>query len=194
MCSHIKKFLAKQYSPISSNTYPTSSKFYISLPYFGPYSERMKIELHKLLNKYFIDVSPRIILVDKFTISSFFKYKDILPFMSRSSVIYKYVCSQCEVTHTSHFTYFTSRALHTRVAELRGRSFRTNNILANPSHSSIKAHCGGTCNTPVSSSAFTILDSAPDFCKFSYFKKLQLFKLNPSINDTNTSFPLYIVK
>ena len=58
MLSH-KKFLAKQYSPISSNTDPTSPKFFISLPYFGPYSERMKIELHKLLNKYFIDISPQ---------------------------------------------------------------------------------------------------------------------------------------
>ena len=71
VCSHIKKFLAKQYSSISSNTDPTFPKFFISLPYFGPYSERMKIELHKLLNKYFIDISPLIILVNKFTISSF---------------------------------------------------------------------------------------------------------------------------
>ena len=91
--SHKKKFLAKQYSPISSNTDPTSPKFFISLPYFGPYSEQMKIELHKLLNKYFIDISPRIILVNKFTISFFFKYKDTLPLISRSSVIYKYKSS-----------------------------------------------------------------------------------------------------
>ena len=154
VCSHIKKFLAKQYSSISSNTDPTSPKFFISLHYFGPYSERMKIELHKLFNKYFIDISPRIILVNKFTISSFFKYKDTLPLMSRSSVIYKYVCSQCE----DEYVGVTSRALHMRVAEHRGRSFRTNNILANPSHSSVRAHCEGTCNTPVSSSGFSILN------------------------------------
>ena len=135
VCSHMKKsFLAKLFSPISSNTDPTSPKFYISLPYFGPYSERMKIELHKLLNKYFSDFYPRIILVNKFTISSFFKYKDTLPLMSRSSVIYKYVCSDCEAEYVG----VTSRALHMRVAEHRGRSFRTNNILANPSHSSIE--------------------------------------------------------
>ena len=190
VCSHIKKFLAKQYSSISSNTDPTSPKFFISLPYFGPYSERMKLELHKLLNKYFIDISPRIILVNKFTISSFFKYKDTLPLMSRSSVIYKYVCSQCEAEYVG----VTSRALHMRVAEHRGRSFRTNNILANPSHSSIRAHCEGTCNTPVSSSGFSILDSAPDFVSLCILESLHIFKLNPSINDTNSSFPLYIVK
>ena len=190
MCSHIKKFLAKLFSPISSNTDPTSPKFYISLPYFGPYSERMKIELHKLLNKYFSDVYPQIILVNKFTISSFFKYKDTLPLMSRSSVIYKYVCSDCEVEYVG----VTSRALDTRVAELRGRSFRTNNILANPSHSSIKAHCEGTCNTPVSSSAFTILDSASDFVSLRILESLYIFKLNSSINEKKSAFPFYIIK
>ena len=118
----------------------------------------MKIELHKLLNKYFIDVSARIILVTKFTISSFFKYKDTLPLMSRSSVIYKYVCSR-----EADYVGVTSRALHMRVAEHRGRSFRTNNILANPFHSSFRAHCEGTCNIPVSSSGFSILYSAPDY-------------------------------
>ena len=148
------------------------------------------IELHKLINKYFIDISPRIILVNKFTISSFFKYKDTLPLMSRSSVIYKYVCSQCEAEYVGD----TSRALHMRVAEHRGRSFRTNNILANPSHSSIRAHCEGTCNIPVSSSGSTILDSAPDFVSLRILESLHIFKLNPSINDTNSSFPLYIVK
>ena len=190
VCSHIKKSLVKQYSSISSNTDPTSPKFFISLPYFGSYSERMKIELHKLLNKYFIDISPRIILVNKFTISSFFKYKDTLPLMSRSSVVYKYVCSQCEAEYVG----VTSRALHMRVAKHRGRSFRTNNILANPSHSSIRAHCEGTCNTRVSSSGFSILDSAPDFVSLRILESLHIFKLNPSINDTNSSFPLYIVK
>ena len=150
----------------------------------------MKIELHKLLNKYFSVVYSRIILVNKFTISSFFKYKDTLPLMSRSSVIYKYVCSDCEAEYVG----VTSRALHMRVAEHRGRSFRTNNILANPSHSSIRAHCEGTCNTPLSSSGFTILHSAPDFVSLRILESLYIFKLNPSINDTNSSFPLYIVK
>ena len=110
--------------------------------------------------------------------------------MSRSSVIYKYVCSQCEAKYVG----LTSRALHMRVAEHKGRSFRTNNILANSSHSSIRAHCEGTCNTPVSSSGFTILDSAPDFVSLRILESLHIFKLNPSINDKNSSFPLYIVK
>ena len=110
--------------------------------------------------------------------------------MSRSSVIYKYVCSQCEAEYVGD----TSRALHMREAEHRGRRFRTNNILANPSHSSIRAHCEGTCNIPVSSSGSTILDSAPDFVSLRILESLHIFKLNPSINDTNSSFPLHILK
>ena len=49
-------------------------------------------------------------------------------------------------------------------------------------------------NTPVSSSGFSILDSAPDFVVLRILESLQIFKLNPSINDTNSSFPLYIVE
>ena len=53
---------------------------------------------------------------------------------------------------------------------------------------------GGTCNTPVSSSGFTILDSAPDFVSLRILESLHIFKLNPSVNDTNSSFLLYIIK
>ena len=48
--------------------------------------------------------------------------------------------------------------------------------------------------TPVSSSGFTILDSAPDFVSLRILGSLHIFKLNLSINDTNSSFPLHIVK
>ena len=40
----------------------------------------------------------------------------------------------------------------------------------------------------------SILDSAPDFVSLRILESLHIFKLNPSINDTNSSFPLYIVK
>ena len=46
----------------------------------------------------------------------------------------------------------------------------------------------------VLNSGFSILDSAPDFVSLRILESLHVFKLNPSINDTNSSFPLYIVK
>ena len=151
----------------------------------------MKIELHKLINKYFIDISPRIILVNKFTISSVLNTKTLF-LLCLGHQLFTNTCAHSVKPSTwesppAHFTCGWP--------SIGGGVFvLIHNILANPSHSSIRAHCEGTCNIPVSSSGFTILDSAPDFVSLRILESLHIFKLNHSINDTNSSFPLYIVK
>ena len=56
------------------------------------------------------------ILSNTRTIGSLFKFKDTLPNESRSCVIYKYVCSQCEALYVGS----TIRTLHTRMSEHLG--------------------------------------------------------------------------
>ena len=88
------------------NPLPQTQYFYASLPYFGPQSEKLKAELSKLLNKYFPQHNFRIILVNKFTIGSFFRFKDKLPVNMLSSVIYEFSCAQC----ASDYIGMTTRA------------------------------------------------------------------------------------
>jgi hypothetical protein len=55
----------------------------------------MEDELQRLLSDYFIGIAFNIILVNSFTIGSFFNYKDKLPLASRSALVYSFSCAQC---------------------------------------------------------------------------------------------------
>ena len=70
------------------------------------------------------------ILSNTRTIGSLFKFKDTLPKESRSCVIYKYVCSQCEALYVGS----TIRTLHTRMSEHLGMSPRTGQPLSQVTH------------------------------------------------------------
>ena len=84
-----------------------------------------KGELSKLFIKYFPSLNYKIILVNSFTIGSLFKFKDSVPLVSRSSVVYQYECSACQ----SKYVGSTHRTLGSRMSEHRGRSLRTDALL-----------------------------------------------------------------
>ena len=66
-----------------------------ALPYFGQFSEKLHSELMVLLGRYFSDFRFNVVLVNKFTVDSFFKYKNKLPMRLKSSLVYKFSCAQC---------------------------------------------------------------------------------------------------
>ena len=112
----------------------------------------MKGELSKLFLKYFPSLDFKIILVNSFTIGSLFKFKDSLPLVSPSSVVYQYECSACQSK------YVGSTHLGSRMSEHRGRSLRTDALLTAPLHSAIRDHCQHTCSVLVLPSNFKILN------------------------------------
>ena len=67
----IKKQTNKLYVPGCAKL-----KLYISLPYFGISSEKMKKDLSKVLCKRYKFLNPQIILNNKFKIKNFFAFKD----------------------------------------------------------------------------------------------------------------------
>ena len=60
-----------------------------------------------LLGKYYREKKFQVILVNGFTIGSFFNYKDKLPLRMQSSLVYKYSCVHC----TSEYVGMTTRTL-----------------------------------------------------------------------------------
>ena len=185
--THIKKFLDKQYSP-SIQIQDIPRNIYLSIPYFGVQSEKLKHELNVLLSKYFTEVNFRIVLTNNFRIGSFFHYKDPLPKAMQSSLVYKFSCSQCE----SEYVGSTIRNLYTRVGEHAGRSARTGAVLACPSQSSIRCHTN-QCSTDVSIDSFQVLDTASSVIDLRILESLYIYKLSPVLNDTNSAFPLTII-
>ena len=113
----------------------------------------MKAEIEKLVNKYFPQLDLHIILVNKFNIASLFKFKERLPTQLLSSVVYKFSCAHCA---SGTYVGSTIRATHMRVAEHRGRSYRTGEQLENPPKSAIRDHAL-KCGKTVSVGEFSIL-------------------------------------
>ena len=75
----IYKFLNKIYDPPILVTTVSKFKLYVTLPYFGVQSGKLKDELCTLIRKFYPHININVVLVNNFTIGSFFKYKDRIP-------------------------------------------------------------------------------------------------------------------
>ena len=117
----VQQFLNDKFSDKIHTPSVSKKKLYISMNYFGSQSEKLKKDLYCLISKFYYHIDLQIILVNRFTIGSFFRYKDSVPWPMRSSVIYTYSCELC----ASEYVGSTSRTLWARIAEHAGRSFRT---------------------------------------------------------------------
>ena len=92
---------------------PNDQPIFLSIPYFGPYSEKLKNEILLLLPKYYAKANFRIILTNEFTIWTFSITKNKLPLHMCSSLVYKFSCVQC----TSEYVGMSTRTLGIRVDE-----------------------------------------------------------------------------
>ena len=183
----IGNFLSKKMKPTPQVASPIQI-IYLSLPYFGYQSEKLRRELSILMYNYFNNISFRFILTNPYKISKFFSYKDKIPKSMRSTLIYKFSCVHC----TSEYVGSTTRTLGMRVAEHAGRSFRTNNILSNRPNSNIYDHAN-QCNTEINLDNFTILNSCSNKTDLHILESLYIYKTKPLLNSSQTAYPLSIV-
>ena len=189
--SILNKFLSSRYdpNPVRPNDQAGSQKRYLSFQYFGYQSEKMKLDLRTILSKFLPTVDFNIVLCNKRTIGSLFKFKDAIPTVSRSCVIYKYVCSQCRAEYIGS----TIRTLHTRMSEHQGISSRTGHPLSQPPHSSIRLHCEEACSCLPNRANFSIIDSDSNPTSLRIKESLHIHASKPSLNESNSAFPLHIL-
>ena len=161
---------------------------FISLPYFGAQSEKLKTEVLDIIGKCYPQLDLKVILSNKFTIGSLFTFKDRLPITLRSSVIYKYSCAHCA---SGTYIGLTTRALHMRIAEHRGRSFRTGKVPRNPIPSAIRDH-SLRCSKQISDSEFRIIGQAEAGSSLEILESLHIHSKKPNLNINQSSFPLKI--
>ena len=120
----INRFLNTKYLPTVDSSSNNAFK-YIVLSYFGPQSDKLKLEVSEILKKYFTAVNFKIISLYKSTIGQFFNFKDKLARAMLSSIIYSFSCERC----SSNYVGMTSRNFYKRIAEHAGRIFRTAYLL-----------------------------------------------------------------
>ena len=110
---------------------------YIKIPLISEVNNtNMRLEIIKLLGRFYPQINFKFIFNNQLSIESFFKFKDRIPYVLQSCVVYKFSCGQCSSTYIGE----TYRHLSTRIADHKGISVRTGQTLLNPPNSSIRDH------------------------------------------------------
>ena len=187
----INKFIQKIQNPLPTILTAPKQKIFISLPYLGTHGEKLKKEITELIEKIYPQVDLCLALVNPFTIGSLFPYKDRMPMMLKSSVVYKYCCAHCA---SGTYVGSTTRAAYMRISEHRGRSYRTNTLLKTPTKSSIREHAL-KCKQGISDGEFTILaQEGASEINLRILESLFIIRERPSLNDMQSAYPLNIVR
>ena len=118
-----------------------------------------------------------------------FKFKDTLPTLMRSSVVYQYTCPDC----LSGMSYIgcTNRMLRTRVCEHLGISHRTLRPIKSRPFSSIQEHIKPNKHR-ANFSDFKIIGTSQNKSDLPILESILIKQLLPSLNADNSSVPLYI--
>ena len=167
---------------------PTVPKlnFYASFPYTR--DAKFLTILSQIIKKHFNCVNPKLVLRNPKTIGSLFKFKDTVPSLMRSLVIYKYTCPRCNL---GTYVGSTKRMLKVRIDSHRGVSHRTGCTLNKKEFSNIRDHAT-RCKVPVSYDNFEIIAQASDDTSLPILESLNIKQLVPSLNCQASSAPLYI--
>ena len=168
---------------------PTVPKklMYVSLPYTSG-SQKMKRELSNVLLKLYPYVDFRFIFKNPLTIGSIFSFKDTLPELMRSCLIYEFNCPKCNF---GKYVGCTKRLLKVRIDSHRGVSYRTGCQLNCKENSAVRAHAN-VCRHNIQYNNFKILAQAPNQYSLPFLESIFIKKLSPHLNTQTTSVPLHI--
>ena len=133
----VNSFLSNKYlQPFQECTVPKKIVF-VPLPFMGMLNKQIKKELNSSLSRLYPMVDFKFSFNNPFKINSLFKFKDTLPLLMRSRVVYKYNCPKCNL---GTYVGSTDRLLKIRIDSHRGVSYRTGNPLNTLDPSPIRSH------------------------------------------------------
>ena len=159
---------------------------YISLPYVK--NAAFRHELEKILSPLYPYVNFKFVFKNPLTIGSLFSFKDTLPELMRSFVVYEYKCPKCNF---GNYVGSTRRLLKVRIDSHRGVSHRTGCILKSKEFSSVRNHAN-SCKTDIHYNNFKILSQTADCFSLLLLESLYIKKLSPSLNNQTAATPLHI--
>ena len=170
----IKEFLDRIFIP-KAVTYNVPKKLmYVSLPYSFN-SDHVKRELTAGLTNLYPYVKLHFILKNPLTIGSLFKFKDSLLELMRSSTVYLFTCSKCNLgTYVGN----SNRLLKVRISSHMGVSHQTGCTLSTKEFSAICNHTH-SCKTNIHYSNFKILSQAPNSHSLPFLQSLYIKQLSP---------------
>ena len=108
----------------------------IIILYLGKISQIVKTRLTSTMNKYIKFCKLRVIFQFNNRLKSYFCFKDFVPELLRSSLIYKFLCGSCTATHIGKIY----RHFKVRVSENQRVSPRTSKPLKSTLSTSVRDH------------------------------------------------------
>ena len=184
----VRRFLDNMFDP-KPTLYTVPKKIvYFRLPFTGSHSLQIPNQITRLCNAAYPHLNIRFVFRSSTRISSFFPFKDIVPKLMRSGVVYLFKCRCCSASYVGQ----TTRHLHTRISEHLGISPITGKLLSSPVMSSISSHLNSTGHS-ANFDDFEILSSCSDTCELMIHESLLISKLKPSLNVQGSSIPLNLL-
>ena len=154
----------------------------------GHFSLFCKKELISSLSKLYPYVRFNFIFKNSLTIGSLFKFKDALPELMRSNIIYLFTCPKCNF---GKYVGCSSRLLKVRIDSHRGVSHRTGNSLSTKEISAVRSHCQ-KCKIKFDYTNFKILGQTNSKQSLLFLESLFIKQFKPCLNSSTTSIPLQI--
>ena len=154
----------------------------------GSFSAFCKKYLNTVLSKLYPYAKFNFIFKNPLTIGSLFKFKDTLPELMRSNIIYNFICPKCNL---GSYVGCSSRLLKVRIDSHSGVSHRTGYNLSTKESSAIREHCQ-KCKTKFQYSDFKIVGQTSNKQSLLCLESLHNKQLKPNLNNSTTSIPLQI--
>ena len=155
------------------------------LPYLGKASLDLRTRLRRTIERNLAFCKLKIIFRSKCRLNTLFHFKDSLEKKIRSGIIYRYRCSNCNVTYYGEtFGHFCTRA-----AEHMGISNLTGKRLRNVKQSAISDHLL-QCNCTINFDNFDLLAAESNKFKLLLRESLLIKRDKPILNRSIKFFPL----
>ena len=182
----LKDFLNNKFQPKQPK--PTVPKLLMNASVPFVHCKNFKSELEKVIMKTFPALNIRLVSSNPKTLGSLFQYKDKLPTLMRSLVVYCFNCPKCKV---GKYVGATKRLFKVRIDSHLGISHRTGCTLKTKDFSNIREHCK-KCRTSFNYNDFNIVTQAPNEQSLAILESLTIKKIVPSLNGQTSSTVLYI--
>ena len=181
----VKTFLDKIFIEKKVFSVAQKKELVCVLPFIGKKSLQLRSQLVKSIQQNLKFCSLNVIFQSPCKLHTLFKFKDSLDKKIRSDLIYRYTCSNCNVTYYGK----TYRHFFTRAAEHMGISNLTEKRVKNMKESAVSDH-PLQCDCAISFDDFDVLASDTNNFRLLIKESLLIKRDKPILNRTIKSFPL----
>ena len=183
----IKSFLNKLHTPKVMVSNVPKRDVFVKLLLLGSTSFQIRKKLQKLLSDKLTFCSLKIVFTSPVRVKSLFSFKDKLPKMLLSGLVYKYKCSGCNATYYGKTKHHLKVRIceHLGISHIAGKKVKIDNnkLMAIQEHLLCQ-------NYSPSFEDFSILTWESTDLKLKIMESLLIARNKPILNKTDCSLPL----